>query len=335
LAVVAPVTLGFDYEVQLFTPAVAKPVHVQVTAVRGNIQGQMKLDASTDWKVTPQSQTFQLDTPGQSKALTFNVTPPSQAATAVMIAVAEVKGASYHNRRVEIHYAHLPPLLLQPSSELKAVALDLAIRGQHVGYLPGAGDSVAECLTQMGYSVKTLAANDLTKEGLHGLDAVVIGVRAFNVRDDLAEHLPALFEFAESGGNVVVQYNRPNGLKTEKLAPYDLRLSQDRVTDEQSPVKFLVPDHPLLNSPNHITMADFDGWVQERGIYFPDQWGEQFTPILECNDPGEAPLQGSILVAKVGRGNFIYTSLVWFRELPAGVPGAYRLFANLVSLGKE
>jgi LmbE family N-acetylglucosaminyl deacetylase len=335
LAVVAPVTLAFDYEVKIFAPDVPKPVNVQVTAVRGNIQGQLKLDAPTDWKVTPQSKSFQLDTAGQTKTLNFTVTPPPQAATAIMTAVAEVNGTAYHNRRVEIHYEHLPPLLLQPSSELKAVALDMAIRGQQVGYLPGAGDSVAECLTQMGYSVKTLTGNDLTKEGLHGLDAIVIGVRAFNVRDDLVPHLPALFEFAESGGNVIVQYNRPNGLKTEKLAPYDLRLSQDRVTDEQSPVTFLAPDHPVLNTPNRITKADFEGWVQERGIYFPDQWDEHFTPILECNDPGESPPKGGILVAKVGRGNFIYTSLVWFRELPAGVPGAYRLFANLVSLGKE
>ena len=164
---------------------------------------------------------------------------------------------------------------------------------------------------------------------------VVIGVRAFNVRNDLAAHLPALFAYVEAGGNVIVQYNRPDGLKTNNWLRTNLQISGQRVTDEQSPVTFFAPDHPALNTPNKITAADFDGWVQERGIYFPNQWDEHFTPIIACNDPGEAPLKGGILVAKHGHGYFVYTSLVWFRELPAGVPGAYRLFANLVSLGKE
>jgi hypothetical protein len=335
LAVVAPVTLSFDYDVQSFSPGVAKPVQVHVTSVRAGGAGKLKLVMPADWSVVPASQDFQLETRDQTKTLSFTVTPPQQAATAEILAQAEIGGATFGNRRVEIHYEHLPPLLLQPTATLKAVAFDLAVRGHQVGYLPGAGDDIGECLAQMGLAIKTLRGEDLTEEGLQGLDAVVIGVRAFNVRDDLAPHLPALFAFAESGGNVIVQYNRPNGLKTDKLAPFDLKLSQDRVTDEQSPITFLAPDHPALNVPNRITKADFDGWVQERGIYFPSQWDPHFTPILECNDPGEAPLQGGILIAKVGRGNFVYTSFVWFRELPAGVPGAYRLFANLVSLGKE
>jgi hypothetical protein len=187
----------------------------------------------------------------------------------------------------------------------------------------------------MGYKLKHLNADDLTEEGLRGLDAVVIGVRAFNVRSDLAPHLPALFAYCQAGGNVIVQYNRPDGQRANGIAPYELRISQDRVTDENSPVTLLAPDHPALNVPNKITLADFDGWVQERGIYFPGQWDEHFTPLIACNDPGETPLKGGILVAPYGHGYFVYTSLVWFRQLPAGVPGAYRLFANLVSLGKE
>ena len=163
---------------------------------------------------------------------------------------------------------------------------------------------------------------------------MVIGVRAYNVRDDLAAHLPALFAYVEGGGTVVAQYNRPNGLKTNRLAPYDLRLSDARVTDENAPVTFLAPDHPVLTTPNKISEADMEGWVQERGIYFPTQWDAHFTPILASGDPGETPLKGGLLVAKHGRGHFVYTGLVFFRQLPAGVPGAYRLFANLVSLGK-
>jgi len=174
----------------------------------------------------------------------------------------------------------------------------------------------------------------LTPERLRDFDAVVIGVRAFNVRTNLAGHLPGLFAYVEAGGTVVAQYNRPENSRTLKIAPYDLHVSGDRVTDETAAMTFLAPEHPVLNTPNKITEADFADWVQERGIYFPDEWDGHFAPILACHDPGEEPLKGSLLVAKYGRGYFVYTGLVFFRQLPAGVPGAYRLFANLVSLGK-
>jgi hypothetical protein len=241
----------------------------------------------------------------------------------------------YRNRREEISYPHIPRQLLQPLASLKAVSLDLAIRGKKIGYIPGAGDTVSEAIKQMGYDVTMLDGEELTTNRLQGFDAVVIGVRAFNVRTDLVSRLPALFAFVESGGSVIEQYNRPgNDLKTDQLAPYELHLSGDRVTDENAAITFLAPDHPVLNTPNKITSADFDGWVQERGIYFPNQWNDHFIPILACNDAGESPLKGGLLVAQYGKGYFVYTGLVFFRELPAGVPGAYRLFANLVSLGK-
>jgi hypothetical protein len=161
-----------------------------------------------------------------------------------------------------------------------------------------------------------------------------MGIRAFNTRKDLAGHLPALFDYVEAGGTVIAQYNLSDGLGANWLAPFRLRISRDRVTDEHAPVTFLAPDHPVLTRPNRITRADFDGWVQERGLYFPDQWDERFSAILAAGDPGETPLRGGLLVARHGKGYFVYTSLAWFRQLPEGVPGAYRLFANLVSLGK-
>jgi LmbE family N-acetylglucosaminyl deacetylase len=334
LEIVAPVALSFDFDVENFIPGAARPVQVQVTAVQAATSGQLKLDAPADWKVSPESQSFQIEGVGQSEKCSFTVMPPAGATSADIVARATVGGRTFDNRRVEIHYDHIPPLLLQPTARVKAVALNVAIRGHVVGYLPGAGDSVADCLKQMGYEVKILKADDLTESGLRGLDAVVIGIRAFNVRNDLPSHLPALFAFVEAGGNLIVQYNRPGGA-TAKMTPYNLQISNDRVTDEQSPVTILAPDHPALNTPNKITLADFEGWVQERGIYFPNQWDDHFTPLVALNDPGEAPLKGGILVAKSGRGYVVYTSLDWFRELPAGVPGAYRLFANLVSLGKE
>jgi hypothetical protein len=189
-------------------------------------------------------------------------------------------------------------------------------------------------MRQMGYTVKILDDTNLTPDQLRNLDAVVIGVRAFNVRNNIAAAMPALFDYIKDGGTVIAQYNRPDKLKVDKIAPYDLHISADRVTDEKAAVTFLAPEHPVLNTPNKITNADFDGWVQERGLYFPNKWDEHFTPILAFNDPGEAPMKGSLLVAQYGKGYYIYTGLVFFRELPAGVPGAYRLLANMISIGK-
>jgi len=177
-----------------------------------------------------------------------------------------------------------------------------------------------------------LVDENLTAEQLHGLDAVVIGVRAFNVINHLDKELQTLFAYVHDGGTVIVQYNLSDKLKAPKIAPYDLHISRDRVTDEKATMDFLAPDSPVLNTPNKITSADFDGWVQERGLYFPDKWDEHFTPILACSDPGEKPCKGVLLVAKYGKGHFVYTGLSFFRQLPAGVPGAYRLLANLIAL---
>jgi len=334
LDVIPPVSLSFGSEVELFAPGNSRPVEVEVVAYRAGVAGSVQLGVPAGWKVAPTNQDFHLPKVGDHRRYKFNVTAAAEFTTVKIIARAEVGGQRYQNQRKEINYPHIPLQLLQPPASFKAVSLNLAIRGHKVGYLPGAGDGVADCLKQMGCSVTTLTDADLTPERLHGLDAVVIGVRAFNVRTNLEAHLPGLFAYVEAGGTVVAQYNRPENSRTFKVAPYDLHLSGERVTDENAAVTFLAPDHPVLNTPNKITEADFTGWVQERGIYFPNQWDEHFTPILACGDPGEAPLKGGLLVAQYGKGHYVYTGLVFFRELPAGVPGAWRLFANLVSLGK-
>lgn len=334
LDVIPPVSLKFDSEVELFTPGSSHTVQVEVTAARDHLTGTVQLEAPADWRVSPENQSFQLAAPGDHAGFQFTVTAPQKSVTEKIIASATIGGVRYDTARQVINYPHIPLELLQPVAALKAVSLDLAIRGQNIGYLPGAGDSVADNLQQMGYHVTVLTDADLTPEKLSRFDAVVTGVRAFNVRPHIAAYLPALFTYAQNGGTVVEQYNRPDGLKVDQTTPYELHLSNQRVTDETAPMTFLAPDHPVLNTPNKITAADFDGWIQERGIYFPDQFDEHFTPIFACHDAGEAPLQGSLLVAPYGKGEFVYTGLDFFRELPAGVPGAYRLFANLVSLGK-
>jgi LmbE family N-acetylglucosaminyl deacetylase len=329
--VIPPVALRFEFGVRLFTPGSARPVEVEVVAFRAGATGIVHLDVPDGWKVTPAANRFRLAKVGDRAKVSFDVTPPAKAAAASLTAQVQVGDAHFDNQHIEIKYGHIPLQVLQPPATIKAVSLDLKTRGHQVGYLPGAGDSVAGCLEQMGYQVKMLATTDLTAAGLAGLDAIVVGVRAFDTHRDLASLMPALFAYVEAGGTVVMQYNRVDGFGS---SPLTLRVSQERVTDETAPVTFLAPDHPVLNTPNRITDADFAGWVQERGIYFPNQWDERFTPILASGDPGETPLKGGLLVAQYGRGHFVYTGLVFFRQLPAGVPGAYRLFANLVSLGK-
>jgi hypothetical protein len=334
LEVIPPASIRFSSSVQLFAPGDARQVTVEVTAARPRVAGTVELEAPAGWKVSPATRRFRLGMPGDPARFSFTVTAPPELATARLGASVKIHGARFDNQRVEIRYDHIPHQLLQPAAIMKAVSLELAIRGRHVGYLPGAGDEVAASLEQMGYTVTPLTGVALTADTLRTLDAVVIGIRAFNTRKDLAERLPALFTYVEGGGTVIAQYNQSDGLSPDWLAPFRLHISRDRITDEHAPVTVLAPGHPALTTPNRITQADFEGWVQERGLYFPDQWDERFTALLASGDPGEKPLQGGLLVARHGKGYFVYTSLAWFRQLPEGVPGAYRLFANLVSLGQ-
>ena len=337
--VIPPVSLSFASDVTLFAPGSAREVNVEVVSSRADAAGSLRLEAPEGWGIAPASRPFSLAAPGDTARFSFTVTAPAQPSSAAIAARAEIGGAHFGTGRIVISYPHIPRELLQPPAHLKAVCLDLSVRGRSVGYLPGAGDSTATSLGQMGYAVTQLKGADLTADGLRGLDAVVIGVRAFNTRTDLAAGLPALFAYVEAGGTLVEQYNTPNGLQTQQLAPYALKLSRDlpryRVTDENSAVTLLVPDHPAFTVPNRIGPADFGGWVQERGLDFASEWdADHLVPLLECSDAGEAPLRGGLLVARYGRGYFVYTGLSFFRQLPAGVPGAYRLFANLVSLRK-
>jgi hypothetical protein len=235
---------------------------------------------------------------------------------------------------VRISYPHIGVQTLMPPAEVKLVRADIRKKGDRIGYIPGAGDDVPESLQQMGYSVKVLSEDDITTENLAQFSAVVLGIRAYNTHDRIANWFPELLAYVKAGGVVIAQYNTLAELKTEQFGPYPLEISRDRVTDENAEVRILAPNHPLMNIPNKITSKDFEGWVQERGLYFPKTWDPAWMPILSSNDPKEKPLDGGLLVAKFGKGYFIYTSYSWFRQLPAGVPGAYRLFANMLSLGR-
>ena len=336
--VIPPVSLRFVSNVTLLTPGATKQIEVEVLGARADASGTARIELPEGWKAAPASQQFRLATEGERVRLAFHVTAPQRPGTGRMLVSAEVGGKRYANERIAIDYPHLPLMLLQPLARSRLVSAEVAAKGAKVGYLPGAGDDTAQAIEQLGYTVSMLSGADLTPEKLKPFDAVVIGVRAFNERTDLKENLPGLFAYVEEGGTVIAQYNRPSN-SLPQLGPYPLTIGgsapQWRVTDEKSPVTFLAPDHPALTSPNTITPADFEGWVQERGAYFPNTWDEErYAPILAFNDPGQQPLASGVLIARHGKGCYVYTGLAFFRQLPAGVPGAYRLFANLLSLGK-
>jgi hypothetical protein len=205
--------------------------------------------------------------------------------------------------------------------------------GNRVGYIMGAGDDVPSALRQVGYDVTLLTDDDLDRGDFAKYDAIVTGVRAYNARPRMRLAHPKLMEYVKNGGNLVVQYNstNPQPLLVDVPGPYPFKVSTDRVTVEEAPVRFVHPDSPLLNIPNKITQSDFSGWVQERGLNFVRDWDPQYQTVLASNDPGEPEKEGGELYAHYGKGTFVYTSYAWFRQLPAGVPGAYKMFVNLVS----
>lgn len=236
-----------------------------------------------------------------------------------------------------IQYDHIPPIHYFYQDAVKVLNIDLKTVGKRIGYIEGAGDKVPAALEQMGYEVVVLKEKDITPAILKQLDAVITGIRAYNVHDFLSSKYETLMEYVKNGGNLIVQYNTNNFISTVKsrIGPYPFTISRNRITDEKAKVSFLLPQHPVLNYPNKITERDFDGWIQERGIYFPDQLDTAYQSVLSMADPGEPALNNSLIVADYGKGKFVYTGLVFFRELPAGIPGAYRLLANIIALNKK
>ncbi|CAI8218935.1 MAG: Uncharacterised protein [Flavobacteriaceae bacterium] len=240
----------------------------------------------------------------------------------------------YDKELINIDYEHIPFQSVLLPSKSKVVRINVETKGQHIGYIQGAGDAVSESLEQIGYKVTQLDVSEISEQSLKKYDAIVVGIRAYNTNKELAFVQNQLHDYVHEGGTMVVQYNTSHRLITKQLAPYTLSLSRDRVTDEFAEVTLLEPDHTVLYTPNKITQEDFKDWVQERGLYFPNKWADEFTPILAMNDKGDTQTKGSLLVANYGKGHYVYTGLSFFRELPAGVGGAYRLFANIISIGK-
>ena len=310
-------------------------ITVIVKAGRDNLEGYVEVCHPNDWSIYPEKQKVNIAHKGEEQTLTFTIIPPKNQSEGYIGPIVRINDKAYSKELIEIGYEHIPFQTVLLPSESKIVRLDIKKKGENIGYIKGAGDTIPESLRQIGYNVVVLELESINEETLGRLDAVVVGIRAYNTLDGLSFKHQTLYDFVANGGNMIVQYSKSYGLKTENIAPYKLKLSHDRVTDENAEVRFLNPNHEVLNSPNKITQEDFEGWTQERGLYFANEWGKEFTPILSMNDKNETPKLGNLLIAKHGKGHFIYTGLSFFREFPAGVSGAYRLFANMLSIGKE
>ena len=327
------VTTKLEDKVILFSDNAPQEVSVEILAGAANTSGKVFLEVPNNWTVAPQKIEFSIAQKKDKQTVVFYVTPPKNESEGALKVVAVSEAEEFRNELIAIDYNHIPKQSVLVNSEAKVVRLNIQKAGSYIAYIKGAGDTVPENLRQIGYTVVTVNPEDISTENLKKYDAVVLGIRAYNVVKALKFKQKYLLEYVENGGNMIVQYNTSRNVDVG--APFSLNLSRDRVTDEFAEVRILDKSHSLLNFPNKITNKDFEGWVQERGLYFPGSWSKEYTPILSMNDKNEAPKNGSLLIAKYGKGNYIYTGLSFFRELPAGVSGAYKLFANMLSVGKN
>lgn len=329
-----PVMANIKESVLIFPDNEPKTVSVVVTSGRSNVKGRVSLNLPRGWKSSPAYVEYDLQRKNQELSATFSVLPPAKSEEAFVGVQATYNGQTYDRGLKLIEYDHIPVQTIFPKSNTKVVRVDIKRTNQYVGYIMGSGDAIPESLEQVGYQVTLINPENITTASLEAFDAVIIGVRAYNTIDRMQVIQPNLMEYVKGGGTVIAQYN--TSMRNQpQIGPYPFSISRDRVTVEEAGVRILEPNHPIINGPNKITQKDFEGWVQERGLYFPNQWDAKYTPILSSNDPGETPKNGGLLAAKYGEGHFIYTGYSWFRELPAGVPGAFRIFTNMISIGQE
>ncbi len=332
-----PVAANIQAQVYIFNSQQPQTVQVKLKSFKNAASGSISLNVPAGWKVNPESAAFTNKAKNDEWEQDFSVTPTgSQSQTGVLEAQVSVNGDKevYNKGILSIRYNHIPNITIFPPAQAKLLQLDLRITGKKIGYINGAGDLVPDALRQVGYEVHELNENQILNGDLSGYDAIVVGVRAYNVDPRLAVEQPRLMDYVKNGGNLLVQYNNNSGLVVKQIGPYPFRVVNERVTDENAKITIIDPNNPVLNYPNKINQSDFDGWVQERGLYYTKDADPQYQKVLQMADPGEAPKDGSLITTQYGKGRFIYTSLSFFRQLPAGVPGAYRLFINLLSKPK-
>ncbi|MGE5346123.1 MAG: PIG-L family deacetylase [Acidithiobacillales bacterium] len=331
--VVPPVTATFDESVYAFAGAAPKKVAVTLRSF-SPASGTLRLDTDGGWRIAPAEIPFSFETRDEERSVTVTITPPPEPAAATLRATAIVGGRGWSRSLVRVDYPHIPRQTMLPPAESKLLRLDITTIPREIGYVMGPGDTVPDALRQIGYRVTLLSDDDIESGDLSRFGTIVTGIRAFNTRPGLKALHAKLLRYVEWGGALVVQYDTTAGLVTPEIGPWPFRISHDRVSVEEAPVAFADPASPLLRVPNRIGPGDFDGWVQERGLYFAGSWDPRYATPLSLSDPGETPTLGSLLYARYGKGAFVYTGLAFFRQLPAGVPGAYRLFVNLIEGGR-
>jgi LmbE family N-acetylglucosaminyl deacetylase len=330
------VMLNLGSTVYFLNMGTKQSVTVELISGKPNMSGYVELNLPDGWTSEPKFFKTELKNTGERKTFTFTISGPSKESEGRVRAIFKTNEAVYSQGYVQLEYDHINHWAYFPTADAKLVNARIETRGKQIAYLPGAGDKVPESLRILGYEVELLDPNKLPSAlSPEDYDAVIVGIRAYNVNADIASFNNLLKDYIEKGGTGILQYNTRHRLKSKELGPLPITLSRDRVTNEKSAVNFLVPSHKVLNTPNRITQADFKGWVQERGLYFPSEWHEDFDAILGMQDDGESEKKGSLVVAKYGQGHMVYTGLSFFRELPAGVPGAYKIMANLIALGQE
>lgn len=331
LVVAPPVTATMAEKAYVFSNNTPKKIKIQLKSFKDGLKGILTPVLPAGWKVSPEKADFSIPVKGEEQNLELTVTPAGEVTSGEIALSLTVDGQTYHQGLKVINYDHIPVQTLFPSATAKVEKADLKFAGKNIGYVAGAGDLIPESLMQIGYQVTRLTESQVLNTDLSGYDAIITGVRLYNINDHIGLMQPRLMEYVKNGGNLLVQYNVNTPLKISNIGPYPFQLSRDRVTEEDAKVTLLSPEQPALNYPNKITVKDFDGWIQERGLYFASNIDSHYTPVLLMNDTAEQASNGSLLVADYGKGRFVYTSLAFFRELPAGVPGAYRLFVNLLS----
>ena len=319
----------------LFPDNNSKKVSVRLISNSTSQKGSIKLSAPSDWKITPLEIPFSLDKKGDETQIVFEVSPPSGASEGIIKAEAIVGNTIFNKGIVRINYDHIPIQTFLPNAEAKVVRIITGKSISNIGYIIGSGDNIPIYLTQLGYNVTLLSDEDLLSKDLSSFEALIAGVRVYNTKKILPAIQNKLMQYISGGGNFVVQYTVNRDIIVPRIGPYPFTISTDRVTDENAPVKFLAPGSPLLKTPNKISPIDFDNWIQERGLYFANAWDNKYQTIISTQDPGSQSLEGGLLTTHFGKGNFIYTGLSFFRQIPAGVPGAIRLFINLLSIPKN
>jgi len=332
VTVTPPVTITPARKATMLPNGAATRVTLRVRAWKDELKAIVRLPVPQAWSVRPAEAPVALAQAGDETLVHFEVTAPAAAAAVSLTPEVIVDGRTWSWREDVIDYPHVPvQRVLQPAA-IRFVPLSIRLPQGLVGYVAGSGDTVMEDLAHIGVRIQRIDEETLRSGDLTAYAAIVLGIRAFNTRDVLRTVHERLMRYVEQGGTLVVQYNTQNrwsGLDAP-IAPYALTIGADRVTDENAEMVPVDPSHPVLMTPNRIGPEDFAGWAQERGLYFAAQWDARFTPVLRMADPGEPPVLGSLLVARYGKGRYIYTGLSFFRQLPAGVPGAYRLFSNLI-----